>query len=144
MLRALPDKPAHPAAISSEQDLLLHAGGAAVATEETKTPAPSATAANVTTALLVIVIVEPAARHQFGALSCVSPHLRSACMRHSFTCWHVERHCDLKSLSSQLGHRSIKITLDVYAKFAKLTDHAAADTLGSTLLGNKTGNTATS
>src|SRR5262245_64318219 len=42
MLRALPDKPAHPAAISSEQDLLLHAGGAAVATEETKTPAPSA------------------------------------------------------------------------------------------------------
>src|SRR5262245_32762808 len=69
MLRALPDKPAHPAAISSEQDLLLHAGGAAVVTEETKTPAPSATAANVTPTLLVIVIVEPPARHQFGALS---------------------------------------------------------------------------
>src|SRR5262245_28026108 len=59
MLRALPDKPAHPAATSSEQDLLLHAGGAAVATGETKRPAPSATAANVTTALLVIVIGEP-------------------------------------------------------------------------------------
>jgi hypothetical protein len=72
MLRALPDKPTHPAAISSEQDLLLHAGGAAVATEETKTPTPSATAANVTTTLLVIVIVEPPARHQFGALSSVS------------------------------------------------------------------------
>jgi hypothetical protein len=54
-LRAMPFKPAHPAAISSEQTFLLH-GPVAVATEETNTPAPSATAANnVTTAFLVIV-----------------------------------------------------------------------------------------
>src|SRR5262245_11921431 len=38
MLRALPDKPAHPAATSSEQDLLLHAGGAAVATGRQRGP----------------------------------------------------------------------------------------------------------
>jgi hypothetical protein len=53
-LRSMPFKPAHPAAISSEQSFLLH-GPVAVATEETKTPAASATAANATTALLVIV-----------------------------------------------------------------------------------------
>src|SRR4029450_6559105 len=53
-LRAMPFKPAHPAAISSEQTFLLH-GPVAVATEETKTPAPRATAANVNTALTVIV-----------------------------------------------------------------------------------------
>jgi hypothetical protein len=53
-LRSMPFKPAHPAAISSEQSFLLH-GPVAVATEETKTPAASATAANVTTALRVIV-----------------------------------------------------------------------------------------
>jgi hypothetical protein len=56
-LRAIPDKPAHPASISSVQFFLPHAGGAAVATEETKTPAPSATAANVTTTLLPIVLM---------------------------------------------------------------------------------------
>jgi hypothetical protein len=70
-LRAMPFKPAHPAAISSEQTFLLH-GPVAVATEETKTPAPSATAANVTTALLVIVAPPYGRRSQanieFGAL----------------------------------------------------------------------------
>ena len=49
-LRAMPFKPAQPAAISSEQTFLLH-GPDAVAMEKTKTPAPSPTAANVTTAL---------------------------------------------------------------------------------------------
>ena len=48
-------------------------------------------------------------------------------MRHSFTCWHVERKCDLKWLQAQLGHKSIKVTLDVYARYAKLSDHQAAD-----------------
>jgi hypothetical protein len=56
-LRALPDKPTQPAAISSEQFFLPHGGGSAVATEETKTPAPSATAANVTTTLRPIVLI---------------------------------------------------------------------------------------
>jgi hypothetical protein len=53
-LRAAPDKPAHPAAISSAHCFEPQSGGAALA-PETKTPAPSATAANVTTALRVIV-----------------------------------------------------------------------------------------
>jgi hypothetical protein len=57
-LRAKPDKPAHPASISSEQVFLVHTF-CALATEGTKTPAPSATAANETTALPINVIVEP-------------------------------------------------------------------------------------
>src|SRR4030095_6365846 len=58
VLRAMPDKPAHPAATSSAQAFLVHTF-CALATEGTKTPAPSATAANVTTAPLIIAIVEP-------------------------------------------------------------------------------------
>src|SRR5262249_40743921 len=53
-LRAAPDKPAHPVAISSEHAFEPQSDGAALA-PETKTPAPSAIAANVTTALRVIV-----------------------------------------------------------------------------------------
>src|SRR5262249_9162580 len=52
-LRSLPDKPAHAAAISSAQVLFVHFPAALAS--ETKTPAASATAANATTALLVIV-----------------------------------------------------------------------------------------
>src|SRR5262245_52201948 len=48
-LRAAPDKPAHPAAISSAHCFEPQSGGAAFA-PETKTPAASATANNVTTA----------------------------------------------------------------------------------------------
>jgi hypothetical protein len=56
VLAAMPVKAPHAELTSSAQDFLLHAcGGAPVAKEETKTPAPSATAANVTPALLVIV-----------------------------------------------------------------------------------------
>jgi hypothetical protein len=62
-LRAIPVKAPHTEETSSAQFLLPHAGGAAVATEETKTPAPSATAANVATTVLpilfLIVIVGP-------------------------------------------------------------------------------------
>src|SRR5262245_34079151 len=69
-LRAAPDKPAHPAAISSEHAFAPQIEGAALA-PETKTPAPSATAANVTPALRVIV--EPPcgrsnSKIDFGAL----------------------------------------------------------------------------
>jgi hypothetical protein len=53
-LRAMADKPAQPAATSSEQFFELQAGGAALA-PETNTPAASATAANVTPARLVMV-----------------------------------------------------------------------------------------
>jgi len=41
----------------------------------------------------------------------------------------------VKWLQSQLGHASIAITLDLYAKHATLSDHQAADDLGATLLG---------
>jgi hypothetical protein len=53
VLRAMPDKPAHAVAISSAQVLAVHFPTALAS--ETKTPAQSATAGNVTTALLVIV-----------------------------------------------------------------------------------------
>jgi len=57
-LRAAPDKPAHPAAISSEHAFEPQLAGAALA-PETKTPAASATANNVTAAFLVIVALPP-------------------------------------------------------------------------------------
>ena len=53
-LKSAPDKPAHPAAISSTHCFEPQSGAAALG-PETKTPAPSATAVNVTTALRVIV-----------------------------------------------------------------------------------------
>jgi hypothetical protein len=53
VLRSMPDKPAHAALISSAQVLFVHFPAALAS--ETKTPAASATAANATTALLVIV-----------------------------------------------------------------------------------------
>jgi hypothetical protein len=56
VLAAMPVKAPHAELIWLAQVFLLHVGGdAAVAKEETKTPAPSATAANVTPALLVTV-----------------------------------------------------------------------------------------
>jgi integrase len=59
-------------------------------------------------------------------------------MRHFFTCQHVERHCDVKWLQQQLGHKSIKVTLDTYAKHVKLSDHRRRPR--SALLGNTAGN----
>jgi hypothetical protein len=53
-LRAAPDKPAHPAAISSAHCFEPQSDGAALA-RETKTPAASVTAANATTTPRVIV-----------------------------------------------------------------------------------------
>jgi hypothetical protein len=84
-LRSVPDKPAHPASISSAQVFLVHTF-CALATEGTKTPAPSATAANVTTALLIIVLVEPPygrsrVHSDFGALLALRARLRHACQR---------------------------------------------------------------
>jgi hypothetical protein len=57
-LKAMPVKAPHAELISSAQDFLLHAGGAAVATEKTKTPVANATAANGTTTFF-LAIVEP-------------------------------------------------------------------------------------
>jgi integrase len=66
----------------------------------------------------------------------LSPHS----MRQSFTSWHVARRCDVAWLKQQLGHTSIKMTLDVYGRWATLTDTDAADALGAALLGNRAGN----
>jgi hypothetical protein len=65
-LKAMPVKAPHTELISSEQTFGLHFPAALAS--ETKTPAPSTTAANVTTAPLIIVIVKPlwqlVAQHQ--------------------------------------------------------------------------------
>jgi hypothetical protein len=57
-LKSAPVKAPHAELISSEQVFGVH-GFCALATEGTQMPAPSATAANVTTALLIIVILDP-------------------------------------------------------------------------------------
>jgi len=67
-----------------------------------------------------------------------TPH----CMRHSFAALHVLAGKSATWLQQQMGHASVKVTLDVYGKWFKLQDHAAADALGSTLLGNTAGNRA--
>jgi integrase len=61
-------------------------------------------------------------------------------MRHTFTTLHVEAGADPKWLQAQLGHASISLTLDLYAKHAQLTAPGAADALATTLLGNNLGN----
>src|SRR4030095_6937912 len=70
VLRAVPDKPAHPAAISSEHAFLVHTFCAGAA-EGTKPPPRRPPAANVTTALRVIVEPPCGRSHatiDFGAL----------------------------------------------------------------------------
>jgi hypothetical protein len=69
-LKAMPVKAPHAELLSSEQRFGLHFPAALAS--ETKTPAPSATAANVTAAPLMIVIVKPpygnsVAQHQWSA-----------------------------------------------------------------------------
>src|SRR5262249_61784949 len=75
VLRSLPDKPAHPASISSAHGFAPQIGGAAFA-PVTETPAQSATATTVTTAFLVIVeppmaVPSPSPRSISTALRCV-------------------------------------------------------------------------
>jgi hypothetical protein len=43
-------------------------------------------------------------------------------------------------LRQQLGHSSIKVTLDLYGSAHALRDQAAADALGNSLVGNSAGN----
>lgn len=58
-------------------------------------------------------------------------HLTPHSMRHSFACLHIANGCNPKWLQQQMGHSSIKVTLDYYAKWWNLEDHAAADALGA-------------
>jgi integrase len=60
-------------------------------------------------------------------------------MRHTFAVTHVLDGCNPKWLQQQMGHSSIKITLDTYGKWFDLQDHAQADKIGARLLGGDTG-----
>ena len=63
-------------------------------------------------------------------------------MRHSFATMHIKQGKAPKWLQQQMGHSSIKVTLDVYGDWFKLTDQRAADELGDALLGDAvSGNT---
>jgi integrase len=75
-----------------------------------------------------------------GLPDTLSPHS----MRRAFACAHVEARADLVWLQRQLGHSSFKLTADLYARAARVTDPQAANALGAALLGNTAGNSALS
>jgi len=52
-------------------------------------------------------------------------------MRHTFACLHIGQGCNPKCLQPQMGYSSINLTLDTYAMWSNLEDHAAADALGA-------------
>ena len=57
-------------------------------------------------------------------------HFTVHCLRHTFATLHLEADQGrLLYVSRQLGHSSISITADVYAKWLKPTNKAAADSL---------------
>ena len=59
-------------------------------------------------------------------------HFTVHCLRHTFATLHLEADQGrLLYVSRQLGHSSIAITADVYAKWLKPTDKAAADSLST-------------
>lgn len=61
-------------------------------------------------------------------------------MRHTFASLHILAGKSPKWLQQQMGHASIRITLDTYADWFKLQDHEAADALAAALVGNSAGN----
>ena len=59
-------------------------------------------------------------------------HSTVHCLRHTFASLHLEADQGrLLYVSRQLGHASISITADTYAKWLKPTDKAAADSLAT-------------
>ena len=59
-------------------------------------------------------------------------HFTVHCLRHTFATLHLEADQGrLLYVSRQLGHSSIAITADVYARWLKPTDKAAADSLAT-------------
>jgi integrase len=60
-------------------------------------------------------------------------------MRHTFAVTHILDGCNAKWLQQQMGHSSIKVTLDTYGKWFDIQDHAQADKIGARLLGGDTG-----
>ena len=61
-------------------------------------------------------------------------------MRHTFASLLILRGAKAEWIKQQMGHTSIRITLDVYADWFKLQDHAAVDGLAGALTGNVVGN----
>ena len=59
-------------------------------------------------------------------------HSTVHCLRHTFATVHLETdQARLLYVSRQLGHASISITADVYAKWLKPTNKEAADSLAT-------------
>jgi integrase len=56
-------------------------------------------------------------------------HLTPHSMRHTFARRHLEDGARLEWLSRQMGHRRIGITVDLYGKWARISDKAQADRL---------------
>jgi integrase len=71
-----------------------------------------------------------------AGLSGLTPHS----MRHSVATWAIDRGEPVKWVSQQLGHSSIVITLNTYAKWFTLADQGAAARVGEGLFGNRLGN----
>ena len=69
----------------------------------------------------------------------LSPHA----LRHTFATLHILRGCNVQWLRQQLGHSSVKITLDTYGNHFPIPDVGAADALADALVGNTSGNTTT-
>jgi integrase len=69
----------------------------------------------------------------------LSPHA----LRHTFATAHARRGCNVQWLRQQLGHSSVKITLDTYGNHFPIPDVGAADALADALVGNTSGNTTT-
>jgi integrase len=56
-------------------------------------------------------------------------HLTPHSMRHTFAKRHLEAGARVEWLSRQMGHRRIGITIDIYGKWARMSDKEAADRL---------------
>lgn len=67
----------------------------------------------------------------------LSPHG----MRHTYASLLAAQGRNMVWLMQQLGHSSIKVTIDLYGSAHGLRDQAAADALGNSLVGNTAGNT---
>jgi integrase len=62
-------------------------------------------------------------------LAKLPPHFSPHCLRHTFATHHLMNGASIYYVSQQLGHSSIKLTVDTYGKWLRMRDTAAADRL---------------